>query len=120
MRASLLLLMFAAASTFAESPIPSADVAQFTADPLPHRGDQHFRDFKITRAELNTILDTYHEVSADIWLHRYSHVYGGDRTGTITLKDGRTIKWLVRPAGLATLTLPNGFTHYLARERPNI
>jgi hypothetical protein len=120
MRTFFLLTIFGALSAFAASSVSSADVAQFTADPISIHADRHFVDFKITRAELDKILDTYHEISADVWMHRYSHVLGGDRTGTITLKDGRMIKWMVRPAGLATLTLPNGVTHYLARELPNI
>jgi hypothetical protein len=101
--------------------VASVDVVAFTADPVsPDNSDAHFKDFQITRSSLMTILDSYHEVPSDVWAHRYSHVAGGDRTGTITLRDGRIIKWLARPAGLATLIFPDGGKVYLARERPSI
>ena len=120
MRALLIFVMFSAVSVFAGSRCTSVDIAQFSADPVPPYGDAHFASFRVTRADLNTILDTYHEIAPDIWLHHYSHVARGDRTGTITLKDGRIIKWLVRPGGLATLRSADGATHYLAREMPGI
>jgi len=86
--------------------------------PSPAYADQHFASFTVTRVQLAEILDSYREVSGEVWRHRYAHVQGGDRTGTIFLKNGQKLKWLVRPGGLATLTGPDGVTHYLARELP--
>ena len=118
MRTMLILLIATAASALAAAHISSSDVVQFTADPIPAYADQHFASFTVTRVQLAEILDSYREVSGEVWRHRYAHVQGGDRTGTIFLKNGQKLKWLVRPGGLATLTGSDGVTHYLARELP--
>jgi hypothetical protein len=39
-----------------------------------------------------------------------------DRTGSLTLKDGTAVRWMVKPGGLATLSTPDEKTIYLARE----
>jgi len=90
------------------------DIAEFKADPLPAR--THFNDFKVERKDLEEVLRKWYQVSENHWRHGYSHVAFGDRTGTIKLKDGTTIRWMVRPGGLATLTFQDGTALYLARE----
>ncbi len=95
--------------------IPKAgDIVKFIADPLPER--THFMNFKVERKDLEDILHTWYQVSQDHWEHGYSHVAFEDRTGTIKLKDGTTIRWMVKPGGLATLTFQDGTILYLASE----
>ncbi len=97
--------------------VPAAeDILRFTADPLPARS--HFPDFTIDRARIASILTTWHAASEDDWRHGYHHVALEDRTGTITLRDGTTLRWMVRPGGLATLSLPEHTTVFLAKECP--
>ncbi len=90
------------------------DIAEFEVDALSET--THFEDFKVAQADLEDILLTWYEVSEEHWRHGYSHVAFGDRTGTIELRDGRAVAWLVRPGGLATLTFPDGTVLYLAKE----
>ena len=92
----------------------SGDIAEFTADPLPDK--THFKNFKVERKDLEDILSTWHLLPQDHWEHGYSHVAFGNRTGTIELKDGTTIRWMVKPGGLATLTFQTDTMLYLAKE----
>lgn len=101
----------ATASTVRPKP---GDIAEFKTDPPPARA--HFKDFKVERKDLEDVLRTWHQVSQEHWQHGYSHVAFGDRTGTIKLKDGTTISWMVKPGGLATLAFQNGTKMYLAKE----
>ncbi len=94
-------------------PLPK-DISGFRADPV-HAGS-HWPEFKIDRKAFSKILTDWHQVSYEHWQHGYSHVGNEDRTGTIELHDGSTARWMVRPGGLAILSLPNGHTVYLARE----
>ena len=90
------------------------DIIEFKADLVPARG--HFKDFKVERNDIEEVLRTWYQVSQEHWRHGYSHVALEDRTGTIKLKDGTTIRWMVRPGGLAKLTFKDGTALYLARE----
>lgn len=90
------------------------DIIEFTTDPVPERG--HFKDFKVERNDIEEVLCTWYQVSQEHWLHGYSHVALGDRTGIIKLKDGTTIRWMVRPGGLAELIFQDGTVLYLAKE----
>jgi hypothetical protein len=90
------------------------DIAEFKAGIIPAWG--YFRDFRVERKDIEEVLRKWHRVSQDHWRHGYSHVALADRTGTITLKDGNTVRWMVRPGGLATLTFQDGKVLYLARE----
>lgn len=96
--------------------IPAAeDIIEFTAAPQPKLS--HFPDFTIDRGQLERILTTWYPVSEEHWRHGYHHVGFCDRTGTITVRDGTTLQWMVRPGGLATLSLPEHTTVFLAKER---
>ena len=90
------------------------DIARFVADPIPAKS--HWPDYKITRQILDEVLTKWHQVSEDQWQHGYSHVAMEDRIGTIKLKDGITVQWMVKPGGLATLEIDNGAKVYLAKE----
>ncbi len=90
------------------------DIIEFKADPVDAR--THFKDFKVERKELEDILSTWYQVSQVHWQHGYSHVALGDRKGTIKLKDGATVSWMVRPGGLARLAFQDETVMYLARE----
>lgn len=90
------------------------DIIEFKADPIPAR--THFKDFKVERKELEEALRTWYQVPQEHWRHGYSHVAFEDRTGTIKLKDGTGIRWMVRPGGLAKLIFQDGTVLYLARE----
>ncbi len=92
----------------------AGDIIGFEADPIPARA--HFKDFKVERDDIEEVLRRWHQVSQEHWQHGYSHVALGDRTGTIRLKSGRVIRWMVRPGGLAELIFQDGTRMYLARE----
>lgn len=95
--------------------VPSfTEVVDFRADPLPSPLTKHFKDFKISREDLQTIMQTYRVVPKERWFRDYHHVAFGDRTGTITLRDHTVIHWLVRPGGLACITFPDKAQIYLA------
>ena len=90
------------------------EIDRVTPDPV-HRGpNDYFKDFKIEKSDLLKILRDYDVIPEREWLHNYSHVAFGDRTGTITLRDGTKFKYMVRPGGLATLTFPDGQKLFLA------
>lgn len=90
------------------------EIEQITRDPV--RRDVHFKDFKVDKADLFKILRDYHVIPKQDW-KRYSHVLGEDRTGTIRLRDGTKIDYMVRPGGLASLAFPDGRQLFLAREK---
>jgi hypothetical protein len=90
------------------------DIDLFYPDPV--RPDVHFKDFKIDRAALVKILRDYQVIPKQDWKH-YSHVGGEDRTGTIFLRDGTRIRYMVRPGGLASLTFLDGRKLYLAKTK---
>ena len=94
-------------------PIPG-QISGFKADPVPALS--HCPGFRIDRNTLSEVLTSWHQVSAEHWRHGYSHVAMEDRTGTLKLKDGSIIHWMVKPGGLAFLSLPDGRTVYLAKE----
>jgi hypothetical protein len=89
-----------------------ADVAEFHADDcrLPENS------FKTGRYDLQKILETYFVISEEHWWNHYSHMPLLDRTGTITLKNGTVIRWLVGAGGLAVLTFPDQTSIYLANQ----
>lgn len=95
----------------------SGSIAGFTADAPAPEPSEYFKDFRIERKDFEKVLDTYFTVTRDEWLHNYSHVGGGDRSGTATLKDGTVLKWMVKPGGLATVTFPDGAVLYLAASK---
>jgi hypothetical protein len=90
------------------------EIEQVTADPV--RANVHFKDFKVDKADLLKIFRDYFVIPKQDWKHRYSHVANEDRTGTIRLRDGTKIEYMVRPGGLATLAFPDGRQLYLARQ----
>jgi len=90
------------------------NISKLVADPIPAKS--HWPDYRISRQMLDEVLTKWHQVSADQWQHGYSHVAMEDRTGTIQLKDGTTARWMVKPGGLATLTLGAETKVYLAKE----
>jgi hypothetical protein len=92
------------------------EITQFAADPIRPDPGNHFKNFKIDKADLLKILSSYHVIPEQDWRNGYSHVAFGDRTGTITLRDGNKIQYMVRPGGLATLTFPDGQKLFLAAE----
>ena len=119
MRTTIPAFILFTGSLLADPTLPaSASLSAFAADPAPPGSSEYFKDFRVERADFGKILDTYFTVTREQWLHRYSPVAFGDRTGTATLKDGTALKWLVRPGGLAAVTFPDGSTIYLAASKP--
>lgn len=94
------------------------EIEQVSADRV--RPDVHFKDFKVDKADLLKILRDYHVIRKQDWKHGYSHVAGEDRTGTIRLRDGTKIEYMVRPGGLATLAFPDGRKLFLARAKSDL
>ena len=94
---------------------PFAEVTEFHADDCRLPENRRIPDKNtISRNDLQKMLETYHVVSEEHWRNHYSHMTLLDRTGTVTLKNGTVIHWLVRAAGLAVLTFPDKTTIYLA------
>ena len=93
------------------------DVKEFVADPIPSSPSDYFKDFKVTQKDLESVLKDYSQVEEDHWKHGYSHVAFGDRTGHVVLNNGRKIKWMVKPGGLAWLEFPSGKKMFLAKEQ---
>ena len=91
------------------------EIEMFYPDPV--RRDVHIKDFKIDKADLVKILHDYHVIPKQDWKHNYSHVGQEDRTGTIVLRDGNKIQYMVRPGGLASLTFLDGRKLFLALEK---
>jgi hypothetical protein len=89
------------------------DIECFYPDPV--RPNTYFKNFKVDKADLVTIFRDYQVMPKQDWKHGYSHVGGGDRTGTIVLRDGTRIQYMVRPGGLASLTFFDGRKLYLAK-----
>lgn len=111
----LICVLFFHTGCAEKSPLPkSEDIAEFKADSISELA--HFKDFKIERGDLEDIIKTYHQISEEHWLGGYHHIAMNDLTGTIILKNGTEIEWMVRPGGLATLTYPDGRIIYLAKE----
>ncbi len=73
-------------------------------------------DFEVTKKDIKKVLRTWHQVSEEHWRGGYSHVAFRDRTGTIRLKDGTIIRWMVKPGGLAMLAFQDGTVLHLAKE----
>lgn len=99
-----------------------SDVVTFeaAADSDRQYSDPHLGSFRIDRAYLDDVLLRWHIVAKETWLHGYSHVLGGDQTGTITLRAGDQVEWMVKPGGLAWLKFPDeSFIHY-AKELTSI
>lgn len=88
------------------------EIEQVTPD-LVRRANTS-KDFKLDKADLLKILRDYHVLPKQEW-KRIPH-YFEERTGTIRLRDGTRIEYLVYPAGLATLTFPDGRKLFLSRE----
>lgn len=90
------------------------EIVAFSVDSLPADRPRPFAGFDVTRNDMSIILTTYQMVPRDDWYNSYHHVAFGDRTGTFRLRDGPVVAWLVRPGGLARLTLPDGTELHLA------
>ncbi len=90
----------------------AGDIVEFTAAPVPVRID----DFEVKKKDIKKVLRTWHQVSEEHWRGGYSHVAFRDRTGTIRLKDGTIIRWMVKPGGLAMLAFQDGTVLHLAKE----
>ncbi len=93
------------------------DLKEFVADRIQSSPSDYFKDFKVTQKDFETILKDYFQVEEEHWKHGYSHVAFGDRTGHVILKDGRKIKWMVKPGGLAWLEFPGGKRMFLAASK---
>lgn len=117
MKLASILLAAVAAPVLAGPVRPDCGaLAEFAADSAALVAPRPFPDFRIDRAGLCEILASYREVTADQWRHQYHHAAFADRTGSVTLHDGRVLTWMARPGGLATLTFPDGAVLYLAKE----
>lgn len=71
----------------------------------------------IDRAGLQAFLDRALEVDEQAWW-RNSHVALCDAEGALSLEDGRTGRWLVRPGGLGQLRWDDGSVTYLVDHLP--
>jgi hypothetical protein len=107
---SLAVVLAAASSSLMAQRIgiPSpTEIADCSADSI-HGGLDYWRDFRVSCEQFEHELLGARVVSEFNWLHEYSHVSGGDRSGLITLRDGVNVRWMVRPGGLGLLEWPDG------------
>lgn len=100
----------------AQGAVPSIrDVVAFEVDQVQPGQSRGLSGFEVTRDDFERILTTYRVVPPESWTADYHHVAFSDRTGTLTLRDGTTVAWLVRPGGLARLRFRDGTQLHLAR-----
>jgi hypothetical protein len=113
---AMALLLSPAMGVSAQDPtIPTGDaIASCTVDPAPARTGGSDAP-QITCETVLAFLTQAKVVSKDVWLHNYSHVALADHTGRMTLREGGTVRWLIRPGGLGTLTFPDGKELFLVR-----
>ena len=91
----------------------AAQVANCSVDPVAKTSNGHFSNVRVTCADVREFLSKAHVVSEWKWLHEYSHVAFGDRMGHLTLHDGTSLRWMIRPGGLAYLESEDGRKLYL-------
>jgi hypothetical protein len=93
----------------------AAQIASCSADPVANASNSYFWKLRVTCADFMEFLSQADVVTEEQWLHNYSHVGDGDRTGRLTLHGGSVVRWMVRPGGLAYLEFAEGRKIYLAR-----
>jgi hypothetical protein len=97
-----------------ELQVPSAaQIANCSVDPVAKTSNGAFSKLSVTCADVSEFLSKAHAVSEWQWLHEYSHVALGDRSGRLTLHDGTALRWMIRPGGLAYLEFADGRKVYL-------
>ena len=109
------LLMAPSVRSDLEPIAPSWDAIASCAvqvEPLPTGA---WKPAQVTCDDVVAFLMEAKAVSQDAWLHSYSHVAHSDYTGTITLRTGERVRWLIRPGGLGSLTFQDGQELFLVR-----
>ena len=114
---SLVLLVSGVAASEPDVPT-AAQVASCSADPVARTSAGHYADVKVTCSDVTEFLGAADVVSEWQWLHSYSHVAFGDRTGGLTLHDRTELRWMIRPGGLGYLEFADGRKVYLVRCCP--
>lgn len=108
------------ATAYATEPVPPAvsAVRNCTVDAKPrHWTASETKTPAAICAEFMTFLSAPTVVTKNQWWHNFHHVAGLDRTSRLTLRNGRTIGWLMRPGGLAQLEFANKHRIYLVKCR---
>jgi hypothetical protein len=100
-----------------EPTIPTVDTIASCAveaepEPLTRGGWQPPR---VTCDNVLAFLREAKAVSKDTWFHNYSHVASYDYAGTVMLRTGDRVRWLVRPGGLGRLSFADGRELFLVR-----
>ncbi len=105
----------AAANMAADTaPIPTADqIVSCQTDAAPAHAHDLAASVGTGCRDLAVFLADAHAVGKRRWLHGYSHVALMDRSGRILLRDGRTLRWMLRPGGLGYLEDARGGRTYL-------
>lgn len=96
----------------------AAQIASCSAEPVSRTLDGHFSTLNVTCSDVTEFLRAADVVSEWQWLHDYSHVAFGDRTGRLTLHDRTELHWMIRPGGLGYLESADGRKVYLVRCCP--
>ena len=91
-----------------ERGIPSSSEISGCSTDIGLGGADSWKSFRVSCEQLKLELLKARVVSEFEWRHEYSHVSGGDRSGLIGLRDGASVRWMVRPGGLALLEWPDG------------
>ena len=98
-----------------EPTVPSPDAiasCMVEAEPRAGRG---WKPPEVTCDDVLAFLAKAKAVSKDTWLHSFSHVGSADYEGTMTLRTGERVSWLIRPGGLGRLRFTDGSELFLVR-----
>jgi hypothetical protein len=114
---SAISLVFLVKGVAAGEPLvpTAAQIANCSADPVARTSEGQFSNLNVTCSDVTEFLGAADVVSEWQWLHGYSHVAFGDRTGRLTLHDGTELHWMIRPGGLGYLEFADGRNVYLVR-----
>lgn len=91
-------------------------IASVTVDDARLSGywQRRYQPRKLSQQQVRRALTTWRRVSPEAWGQAERSPWQGDRSGTLTLTDGRTVRWRLRPDGLARLTFPEGAVVHLS------
>jgi hypothetical protein len=91
----------------------AAQVSSCSVEPVAKTSKSYFANLRVTCVDVMEFLSKARAVSEWRWFHEHSHVGDGDRTGHLTLHDGTSLRWMMRPGGLAYLESADGRKVYL-------
>ena len=98
-----------------EPTIPTVDAIASCAVEAEPRTSGAWQPPRVTCDSVLAFLSEAKAVAKDTWFHSYSHVASYDYEGTVTLRTGDRVRWLIRPGGLGRLSFGDGGELFLVR-----